>query len=648
MKKETILGFIATLGNKKEMEEVVESISSISKVVSEIFDIDQKSLKEKKRRYEDEKKDAKKKERNERRTAADIAREERKVQKRIKKAEKKEETLFDKLLKFGAIGLGVGGLGALGFAFKDEIKEAIDGIVRDIKDKIAEELKKIADELGKWAQKQLSQFGTELLNFLGKPVKAVVETAQDWRGGQGTTESGIQFGYSDVVSFAREQESFLRDNGVTGEGADQQLEKYNELQRAMFTQKNLNDRLYSARLRLSRLEGATGRDARNKEERLVKLRKEIAKLENDKIYAQGRVTELWGNLGITDQKLLERQGVEQNQRQRGGTINAANDPTKGDMLARRPNSTQLADFSGLKLQNGGAVKSATKILMKDEALSSLSRGSNDYVKPGGRSVVSRTPWESVNPNTSIHAYRDSVGQPTIGWGSTYYDNIMSGKDPVRMGDTITKKRADVVLTNNVAGLAQTYSKKMRYWKRMSDQQKAGLLSLGYNAPNAPIGSYRNLTAALNRGDMVGAANNIQRRGPNAARIAEERRLILSGPKDLTQVKEPTKAPVKAVAPQQNPLQQFANWISQPFRRQKGGVIGKNPNSYAMRLSEANSGFMSNGGGIPSRPVVVVKRQPQMPPVEPAAAPGVSGGGSDGINMVDAASALHRIQSGAKF
>ena len=95
--------------------------------------------------------------------------------------------------------------------------------------------------------------------------------------------------------------------------------------------------------------------------------------------------------------------------------------------------------SFLGFQTGGEIKEATNVLKMDEALSSLTRGSNDYVKPGGRSVRSKTPWESITPKTIIHAYRDSVGVPTIGWGSTYYDSILSGKDPVRMGDRITKK-----------------------------------------------------------------------------------------------------------------------------------------------------------------------------------------------------------------
>ena len=168
------------------------------------------------------------------------------------------------------------------------------------------------------------------------------------------------------------------------------------------------------------------------------------------------------------------------------------------MLARRPNSNQLANFDGLQLQHGGAVKSATKVLMKDEALSSLTKGRNDYIMPGGTSVVSRTPWSSVTPNTPVHAYKDSVGQTTIGWGSTYYDNIMNGKQPVKMGDTIPKKKADDVLANNVSGLADAYSKKMKYWKKMSEKQKAGLLTLGYNAPNAPIGAFPKLTCSSGR------------------------------------------------------------------------------------------------------------------------------------------------------
>jgi len=93
------------------------------------------------------------------------------------------------------------------------------------------------------------------------------------------------------------------------------------------------------------------------------------------------------------------------------------------------------------------------------------------------------------PDTMLHAYLDSVNQPTIGWGSTFYDSILNGKSPVRMGDTITKKRADGILQTNLSNLAKTYSKEMPYWRKMSDSQKAGTLVIGYNAPYGPIGAF---------------------------------------------------------------------------------------------------------------------------------------------------------------
>ena len=168
--------------------------------------------------------------------------------------------------------------------------------------------------------------------------------------------------------------------------------------------------------------------------------------------------------------------------------------------------------------------------------------SNQVVVPSGL----RPLWESITPNTPIHAYTDKVGVSTIGWGSTYYDNIMSGKKPVKMGDTITKKKADEVLDTNVAALAETYSKKMKYWKRMRRNRKLVSCHSVTMPPMAPIGSYRNLTDALNRGDMVRAAKESHRGvlllSPTFCR--EETDTLC--PKDLTKVSDPL--PITAPEP----------------------------------------------------------------------------------------------------
>jgi GH24 family phage-related lysozyme (muramidase) len=191
---------------------------------------------------------------------------------------------------------------------------------------------------------------------------------------------------------------------------------------------------------------------------------------------------------------------------------------------RKINADTLASSSGLiGLSNGGEIGTATHHLKQDEALSSLTPGINDFARPGSSN------WSKVNANTMVHSYLDSKNVPTIGWGSTFYDNILNGKRPVRMGDKISKTQADNILNANVSNLSKEYSTKIPHWGKMSNNQRAGLLILGYNAPNGPTGVYPNLTKSLQQGDMRAAAQHVQRDGPNAERIALERKLLLSGP-----------------------------------------------------------------------------------------------------------------------
>ena len=210
---------------------------------------------------------------------------------------------------------------------------------------------------------------------------------------------------------------------------------------------------------------------------------------------------------------------------------------------------------------GGFIGKAADYLKHDEALSSLTRGTNDFIKPGGKSVSSKTDWSSVTAKTPVHSYVDSVGQPTIGWGSTFYDSILNGKKPVKPGDTITKSQADMILNTNIANLAKEYSKNIPTWPRMTDDQRAGILLVGYNAPNGPIGAYKKLTAALKAGNMATAAKESDRSGPSPTRLATEKRLLLSGPKDLA------KAPVQTEQkPQQNFFQKIQSGVSSIFNR----------------------------------------------------------------------------------
>jgi len=247
---------------------------------------------------------------------------------------------------------------------------------------------------------------------------------------------------------------------------------------------------------------------------------------------------------------------------------------------------------------GGYVGKAAAHLKHDEALSSLTKGTNDFIKPGGKSVKTGKPWNFINPKTLIHSYIDSVGQPTIGWGSTYYDSILNGKKPVKPGDSITKDRADNILNANIMNLAVEYGKKIPTWSKMTDDQKAGVLLVGYNAPYGPIGAYKNLTAALKSGDMITAAKQVQRGGPSASRLAIERKLMLSGPKDLTKAKDQTNTKLKESTesqskpkPQPNFFQKVQSGFSSLFDRSKKqenyGVGGYAPKLAPTKPRSAN-------------------------------------------------------------
>ena len=245
-----------------------------------------------------------------------------------------------------------------------------------------------------------------------------------------------------------------------------------------------------------------------------------------------------------------------------------------------------------RLQGGGHVGEATEHIKKDEALSSLTpgpypQGVSDWIREGGTSVISKTNWSEVKDTTKIHTYTDSVGQTTIGWGSTYYDNISNGKKPVKPGDVITKKKADQVLHENVQNLDKKFEKEMGpNWGKMSDSQRAGLLSMGYNAPNfyssdtfAPT-----LKASLQRGDMEAAADNLSWGGPSPSRIAESQAMLRKGPMDLNKIKGPKIVGEKKVGQKivgtGNPIMDKARSffggpsVGDVVKKQAGGVINQ--------------------------------------------------------------------------
>lgn len=198
------------------------------------------------------------------------------------------------------------------------------------------------------------------------------------------------------------------------------------------------------------------------------------------------------------------------------------------------------DNLGVSVSNGsydeaysaGAIVMAGKVIKHHEALSSFTRGSNDYIKPGGVSVgPSETKWNDVvaNPNKNIiHPYQNAgdPGGATIGWGSIYYFD--QGTKKVQISDPpISLSRSNKLLDLYInKELVQNYSKKFTFWNSFSDSQKASLISLGYNM-GANWLNGTNFFRLLQAGKVRDAAREIPNDIPD--RRADERRMLLNGP-----------------------------------------------------------------------------------------------------------------------
>ena len=163
-------------------------------------------------------------------------------------------------------------------------------------------------------------------------------------------------------------------------------------------------------------------------------------------------------------------------------MNETVDPSKtGGMSWKTP-------FTGH--QSGGVVGKALHMIKDHEAIASLTPGERDWVRPGMQKSTgsSKRSYSSLEPGTLIHPYRDrgSKKTPTIGWGTTYLGGMMKGTDPVTMKTPpMFKKRADAHLEKDVTQLTGHLAKTVKPWKKLSDDQKSGLISIGYNAgPNA--------------------------------------------------------------------------------------------------------------------------------------------------------------------
>ena len=76
----------------------------------------------------------------------------------------------------------------------------------------------------------------------------------------------------------------------------------------------------------------------------------------------------------------------------------------------------------------------------------------------------------------LNAYLCPAGVPTIGYGNTRYP----GGTRVKLGDSISQKRAEEMLLMEIDRTAEKLRESVPYWEQMSVNQKSALISFAFN------------------------------------------------------------------------------------------------------------------------------------------------------------------------
>ena len=95
--------------------------------------------------------------------------------------------------------------------------------------------------------------------------KFVRPQLQNLVGGYGFTETGLAFGYEDIVNLRNKQRDYLKQNGITGESAEAQLGKYDDLMKLMRGRKKVNDDIYGKKRQIKMAEEALTRSKTDKD-----------------------------------------------------------------------------------------------------------------------------------------------------------------------------------------------------------------------------------------------------------------------------------------------------------------------------------------------------------------------------------------------
>lgn len=148
-----------------------------------------------------------------------------------------------------------------------------------------------------------------------------------------------------------------------------------------------------------------------------------------------------------------------------------------------------AETSNIKKPGGTKVSEKGKTWMQDnEGLASLD--------PNKRKIGNSK--SKIDPNAKVHAYQDSGGVWTIGWGNTRY----SDGTPVKGGDSITKSEADTLFNTEHQKYADQVNRDLKV--PVTQSMFDSLVDMSYNMGHSGLTKSK-MWSSLNSGKYEEAA-----------------------------------------------------------------------------------------------------------------------------------------------
>lgn len=106
----------------------------------------------------------------------------------------------------------------------------------------------------------------------------------------------------------------------------------------------------------------------------------------------------------------------------------------------------------------------------------------------------------------LEAYICPAGKLTVGFGHNCEDRPVAGVEKV--GDTITRTRADQLLLEDVSLLADELDSRISWWRTLDEPRQGVLLNMAFNMGTPKLMGFKRALGAMKIGDYARAGTEM--------------------------------------------------------------------------------------------------------------------------------------------